>query len=115
VRTYGRVYSPNGTYKWVVVQTDPQGNNDAVWLTTLLQCLQLNLGESPFYANYGIPDEQAVIQQLWPDYNAALTQQQFAPYFAALTIARVPGAAAPTYAVNVTTNAGVKLTATVAK
>jgi HSP20 family molecular chaperone IbpA len=80
-----------------------------------LQCLQLNLGESPFYAAFGISAQQAVIQQLWPDYDVARTQQQFAPYFAALIISRVPGAQKPTYKVNVTTNTGVKISATVAQ
>ena len=78
MRTWGRVFSPDGSYQWVRVNTDANGSSDGVWLTTLLQCLQLNLGESPFYANYGIPAEQSVIQQLWPDYNVLLTQQQFA-------------------------------------
>lgn len=91
------------------------GANDAVWLTTLLQVLQLNLGESPFYAQYGIAAQQSVIQQIWPDYDVARTQQQFSGYFAALIIARVPGARTPTYTVNVTTNTGVKITATVAQ
>jgi hypothetical protein len=116
MRTYGRRYSPDGSYKWTVVETDPAtGSNDAVWLTTLLQCLQLNLGESPFYADYGISAMQSVIQQLWPDYDVARTQQQFAGYFAALIITRVPGASKPTYKVNVTTHQGVKITATVAQ
>jgi hypothetical protein len=116
MRTYGRVYATDGSYQWIVVESDPvTGADDAVWLTTLLQALQLNLGESPFYAQYGIPDEQSIAQQLWPDYNVAVTQQQFAPYFAALIIAREPGAQSPTYNVNVTTNTGVKITATVAK
>lgn len=115
MRTFGRTYNPDGTYVWKVVETDPNGSNDAVWLTTLLQCLQLNLGESPFYSQYGISAQQSVMQQLWPDYDVARTQQQFAGYFAALIISRVPGAQNPTYKVNVTTNNGVKLTATVAQ
>ncbi len=99
----------------MVVQTDPDGSSDAVWLTTLLQVLQGNLGESPRYAQYGISAQQSVIQQLWPDYDVARTQQQFAGYFAALIIARKPGATTPTYNVNVTTHQGVRITATVAK
>lgn len=115
MRTYGRRYSQDGSYTWIVVETDPSGSNDSVWLTTLLQVLQLNLGESPFYAQYGISSEQAVIQQMWPDYDVARTQQQFAGYFAALIISRAPDAKTPTYNVNVTTNTGVKITATVAR
>jgi hypothetical protein len=113
MRTFGRTYSSNGSYQWVEVDTDANGNNDAVWLTTLLQCLQLNLGESPFYSQYGIPAEQSVIQQLWPDYNVMLTQKQFAGYFASLVIAKVAISNEPMYRVNVTTHQGVKITATV--
>lgn len=80
-----------------------------VWLTTLVQTLLLNLGESPFYAQYGIPAQQSVMQQVFPDYYVALTQQAFAPYFASLLITKVSGTSAPTYQVNVTTHQGVKL------
>jgi hypothetical protein len=45
----------------VEVTTDANGYNDAVYLTTLSQVLKLNLGESPFYANYGIPQYQSVL------------------------------------------------------
>ena len=115
MRTYGRVFQQDGSYQWVVVETDSDGSSDAVWLTTLLQVLQLNLGESPFYSQYGISAQQSVIQQLWPDYDVARTQQQFAGYFAALIIARKPGATTPTYNVNLTTHTGVRISATVAK
>ena len=100
----------------MVIVTDPTtGSNDAVYITTLLQVLQLNLAESPFFSSYGVADQQSVIQQLWPDFDVSRTQQQFAGYFASLIISRVPGATSPTYSVNITTNVGVKITATVAK
>ena len=83
--------------------------NDLVWLVTLCQVLLLNLGESPFYAQYGLPAQQSVIQQVWPDYYVARTQQLFAQYFASLIVSRVPGAKAPTYKINVTTNTGTKI------
>jgi hypothetical protein len=91
------------------VQTDPSGDNSAVWLTTLCQCLLLNLGESPFYAQYGLPAQQAIIQQVAPDYYVTRTQQQFAQYFASLTIAKVPSAVEPTYNVAVLTLQGAKI------
>lgn len=109
MRTYGRITNPDGSRKWVVVSTDANGNNDMVWLTTLVQTLLLNLGESPFFAQYGIPAQQSVMQQVFPDYYVALTQQAFAPYFASLLISKVPGATVPSYQVNVTTHQGVKL------
>ena len=107
MRTYGRVLNPaTGNLSWQVVTTDAAGYNDYVYLTTLCQVLQLNLNESPFYANYGIPAQQSVIQQLFPDYYVSVTQQQFARYFASLTISKVKSRT-PTYQVSVVTNQGV--------
>ncbi|HVB66128.1 MAG TPA: hypothetical protein VND01_00365 [Candidatus Acidoferrales bacterium] len=109
MRTYGRVPGLSGLPTvWVEVVTDPNGLNDQVYLTTLLQVLKLNLGESPFYANFGIPAQQSVIQQIFPDYYAALIQQQFAVYFASLMIART-SANPPTYQVSLITHNGIKI------
>lgn len=114
MRTYGRVADTNGNLTiWRVVNTDANGFNDAVWLTTLIQVLKLNLQESPFYSNYGLPDVQSIITQVAPDYYVAQTQSQFAPYFANLIIARQPGAT-PTYLVNVTTHQGASIIVSVA-
>jgi len=95
------------------VTTDANGFNDAVYFTTLLQCLRLNLGESPTYANYGIPAQQSVITQVFPDFYAAQTQTQFSPYFAALAITRVPASNPPVYRVRAVTHAGAILETTV--
>lgn len=112
MRTYGRVYAEDGSYEWVEVDTAADGSNDMIWITTLIQCLLLNLGESPFYANYGIPAHQSVLQQIFPDFYVARTQQQFATYFASLIISKETDPT-PTYGVNVTTNAGVKISANI--
>jgi hypothetical protein len=122
VRTYGRIpvspgavdSSATAPLAWVEIDTDSAGYNDDVYLTTLCQVLLLNLNESPFYATYGIPALQSVLQQTFPDYNVALTQQTFAPYFASITIQRVAGQLNPTYQVNVVTHQGAVLTAQVA-
>jgi hypothetical protein len=114
MRTYGRLYNADGSYSWTVVETDENGFNDNVYLTTLVQTLKLNLGESPFFGNYGIPATQSVVQQIFPDFYAALTQQQFAPYFASLTIARVTGSAPPVYNVTATCHSGAVLSEKVA-
>lgn len=105
MRSYGRVTDEYGNKTWVEVQTDPNGFNDAVWLTTLAQVLKLNLGESPFYANYGIPARQSVLQQIAPDYYMAITQQQFAQYFASLILTKLVDLP-PTYRINIVTNQG---------
>jgi hypothetical protein len=96
------------SYVWTEVSTDENGNNDAVWLTTLIQVLKLNYGESPIYGNYGIPAASSVLNQVAPDYYATLTQQQFAQYFVTLNLARLAAADAvsPTYEVSITANPG---------
>lgn len=106
LRTYGRVYAEDGSYTWVEVSTDANGFNDDVYLTTLIQALKLNLGESPFYANYGIPAQPSVVTQVFPDFYAAQTQTQFSPYFAALSITRIAGVFPPAYQVNVVCHNG---------
>ena len=107
MRTYGRVPGSGGNTIWVEVVTDPNGQNDQIYLTTLLQVLKLNLGESPFWANYGIPAFQDVIQQIFPDFYVSLIQQQFAQYFASLTISRT-SPYPPTYLVNLITHNGIQ-------
>lgn len=101
-------------YVWVEIQTDANGNNDVVWLVTLIQTCLLNLGESPFYASYGIPGPQSVMQQVFPDYYIAQIQQTFAPYFVSLTIAKQPSTT-PTYGIAAITHSGVLLSALVSE
>jgi hypothetical protein len=112
MRTWGRVGQVNGLGgTWTEVTTDANGYNDAVYLTTLIQCLKLNLGESPFFANYGTPAEPSVLTQVQPDYYVLQTQQQFAKFFGSLIISKtqptkVTNPAKPTYSVNVVTQQG---------
>lgn len=114
LRTYGRITNPDGGKTWVQVTTDDQGFDDQVYLTTLIQCFKLNLGESPFYADYGIPAHPSVVQQVFPDFYVTRTQQRFAGYFASLTVAKVPGTTTPTYNVNVLFKNGAKMALQVA-
>lgn len=114
MRTYGRVTNEDGTKTWVTVETDAAGFNDNVYLTTLAQCLKLNLGESPFYSNYGIPQYQTIVTQVLPDYYVMQTQTQFSQYFASLTIARVQGSFPPVYDVNAVCHSGAVLNTTIA-
>lgn len=109
-----RIYGRDQNSKWVEFQTDPNGFNDYVYAINLIQVLKLNLGESPFYGNWGIPAAQSVIQQIAPDYYTILTQQRFAPRFANLTVIRITtytskNVPIPTYRVNILTNQGVQL------
>lgn len=113
MRTYGRVTDEFGNKTWVQVNTDANGYNDSVYLTALCQVLKLNLGESPFYANYGIPAQQTVVTQVYPDYYVAQVQSQFASAFASLVIQRVPFSSPPVYNVNAVTHSGAILNAQV--
>lgn len=113
MRTYGRVVNPDGSKSWVEVDTDANGFNDYVWITTLIQCLKLAINESPFFANYGIPAQRSVIQQIFPDYYVAQTQSQFSQYFASLIVSKVP-ANDPEYRINIVTQSGVKVAASIA-
>ena len=101
----GQSYNSEPNYKWVEVDTDQNGFNDAVWLTALSQVLQLNLNESPIYGNFGIPSQQSVTTQVFPDYYVMLTQQYFAQHFLSLIISKAL-AVEPTYNVNATANPG---------
>ena len=114
MRTYGRNFDTNGNPTgWVEVSSDVAGNNDAVYLTTLAQTLKLNLGESPFYANYGLPAFQTIVTQIFPDFYVMKAQAQFMPYFASLVISRVIGTQEPTYNVQAVTHNGSVLEATI--
>jgi hypothetical protein len=108
MRTYARARNADGTKTWVTIETAANGDNSLVYLVTLCQVLLLNLNESPWFGNFGLPSQQSVMQQVAPDYYISRTQQQFAPYFASLLIAKA-GSNPPTYNIAVTTLAGAQL------
>lgn len=105
MRVWARETLENGTKQWVSITTDANGYNDAVYLTALAQCLLLCLGESPFWANLGIPAQPSVIQQVFPDFYIAFIQQYFSQFFASLIVAK-ENSPTPTYNIAVTTNQG---------
>ncbi len=109
MRTYGRTTDLLGNKTWVQVDTDSAGNDDAVYLTSIAQTLQLNVGESPFFANSGIPQYQSVMTQVFPDYYVTLIQSEYAQYFLSLTIARLPNTAKPEYTIDARTHNGAYL------
>jgi hypothetical protein len=114
MRTYGKIKDSNGNYTiWTQINQEPDGNFQSGYATTLIQVLLLSLGESPFYANYGIPAQRSVIQQVHPDYYVIVTQQLFAKFFASLLISKVD-AIDPTYNVNIVTTYGTKITREIA-
>jgi hypothetical protein len=124
MRTYGRTQDVlSGKKTWWVVTTDPGGYNDSVYLTDLAQVCKLNLGESPFFADWGIPAHPSVMTQVFPNFYMARIQQRFAPRFAACILTPLPveqgtadsfavgqgGAPAPRYYINVLTNYGARI------
>jgi len=114
MRTYGRIYDENGNPTWIEVATDANGLNDAVYLTSLVQAIKLNLGESPFYANVGIPQYQTVVTQVLPDYYMLQMQALYAPFFASLIVNRLALSNPPTYQVTAITHSGALLTTAIA-
>lgn len=114
MRVWGRNYNEDGSYQWVAVTTDANGYNENCYLTALCQALKLNLGESPFYANVGIPQQQTILTQVYPDWYISQIQRQYAQYFASLTIVRVQGSFPPQYNVTAVCYSGAILSTTVA-
>ncbi len=109
MRVYGRVTNADGTKTWMVVTTDANGYNDAVNLTWLAQVLKLNLGESPFYGSWGIPQIPTIVSQIFPNFYVTQVQTQFSGMFASISITNTttPGSGnAPVYNVAVTTHSG---------
>ena len=109
MRTYGRVSDANGKKTWVEYQTDANGWNDACFLCALEQWILLNLGESPFYANAGIPAFQSVVTQVFPDFYVMQAQSYFAQFFPSISISRVPGSNPPVYNGTIVTHSGANL------
>lgn len=115
-RIYGRINVgtvSDPVLKWVEVDQAPDGDTGYVYLTNLIQVLKLNLGESPFWGNWGIPAHQSVETQIAPDFYVNFTQQNFAQRFAALTVAKTDDNP-PTYQINSTFFNGTAPQATVA-
>lgn len=104
-RVWGRVTDELGNKTWVQVVTDENGYSDGVYVTWLIQVLKLQLNESPFWANYGIPVQQTMMTQIFPDYYVAQTQSQFSQYFANLQVAKI-SSPTPTYNINILTRQG---------
>jgi len=121
MRTYGRTQDVlTGKKKWWIVTTDRAGYNDSVYLTDLAQVIKLNLGESPFFADWGIPAHPSVVTQIFPDFYMSRIQERFSSRFASCILNSMPieqgspdsfaegleGAPAPRYYINVLTNYG---------
>lgn len=104
MRTYGRDESG----RWMTIETDENGFDDSVYLTTLIQNMKLAPQESPFFASHGIPASGSVIQQIIPTFYVNRLQQQFSQYFSSLQIA-LTSSDPPVYSISVITNSGSKI------
>jgi hypothetical protein len=125
MRIYGRTpvdpRNPKGPFKWLVVETTPAGLNDDVYIVALAQTLKLNVNESPFWGNYGIPAHQSIMRQIMPDFYILQAQQFYSRFFASLIVTKIPNqpqpalndlqavnVPAPIYRFSVITNYGFK-------
>lgn len=118
MRVYGRVYDNFENYTWQEVTTDVNGFNDEVYLTAFAQALQLQPGESPFYANYGVAAIESVQTQEYPNTDVFFLQGVYAPNFVSLIVEpsvqlNSQGVASPVYNVRAITHQGALLTAVV--
>ena len=92
-RVWGRINN-----EWVEV------NDDAgISITHLCQVLKLNLGESPFWANYGIPAHESVVASVYPFYYVQIVQSQFSNQFNSLAVEQRVIANNPVYDITGTT------------
>lgn len=80
MRVWTRQHQSDGTRRWVAASS-----NQAT-IAWLQNALLLQLGESPFWADWGLPVTRTLVSQIWPDYYVNMTQQRFADYFASLLI-----------------------------
>lgn len=109
MRVYARYTNNDGTKSWTVVQTDPiTGDSSMCYLVALCQTLLLNLGESPFWAQLGIPARQSIQQQVAPDFYIARIQQFYSQFFASLIVSKASDNP-PTYNISVITFLGAKI------
>ncbi|VFS51407.1 hypothetical protein [Budvicia aquatica] len=96
------------------IESDSAGDFTYGWITTLIQTLKLGLGESPFYVQYGIPAQRCIVEQFHPDFYVNMVQQQFAGYFASITIKKHVINNNPVYDVSIVTLSGVTYQETIA-
>lgn len=104
-RVWGRIHNSDGSRTWQAFETDDNGYDDAPNLIWLQNVLLLNLNESPFYADWGIPIQQTLATSVFPDYYTAKIQQRFTAYFASVVVTRIYSSDI-SYSVNVTTRTG---------
>jgi hypothetical protein len=112
MRIWGRVTDRYGYKYWVEVTTSPNGDNSAVYLTWLAQVCKLNLGESPFFGDWGIPAHASVEQQIAPDFYLQRIQQRFSQYFISVIVTKLPVVGqpqTPTYQINVLLSSGARI------
>ncbi len=99
-----RAWGRDKSGKWVMIDGEIDHSN--FYITTLAQRCRLILGESPFFGNEGIPSQQSVITQIYPDYHINMIQQRFSNYFSSLKLTKISGALQPTYQFDIVTLSG---------
>lgn len=75
--TYAR--DDNGVWRQIT-------DDEEAAIETLVNCLKLGLGESPFYANYGIPFFDAIETQVEPSVYVNRLREKFLGWFASIEI-----------------------------
>lgn len=104
-RVWARIHNDDGTRTWQAIETTSAGSNDNLNFIWLQNVLLLNINESPFYSDWGVPVHQTMVSQILPDYYMSLIQRRFSEYFASVIINRI-SATTPTYSISVTSATG---------
>ena len=111
-RVWGRVHSKPGattdTRTWQAFETDDTGSDDLPNFIWLQNALLLRIDESPFYSDWGIPVQQTLISQVFPDYYTSIMQRRFSQYFASCIISR-QSTTTPSYGVSIVTLTGISV------
>ena len=116
MRAYGRHTDIHGNKTWVTVQTDANGDSSYVYVTSLCQCILLNFNESPFWANFGIPAKNSILQQQAPDYFIGNIVNYYSQFFASLLVVKqptTPGNPTPIYNISAVFKSGVTYQTTI--
>ncbi|QDH14162.1 hypothetical protein E3E12_08125 [Formicincola oecophyllae] len=86
MRVWTRQWQPGGKRRWVATT----GNQALIaWLQN---ALLLELGESPFHVDWGIPVTNSLVTRIWPTFYLEQTVGRFRDYFASLQVAPTAGA-----------------------
>ena len=85
-----RSYGVDANGQWHEMSAATGYTEDDIYLTELVHAFKLVLGESPFFADVGIPQQETIISQIHPDFYVDRIRQFFTPFFSHLVVTKLP-------------------------